>query len=966
MIRRHFWSAPVLAMALAWLGGLGTSRAQVLAKSTVPDVAIKEFALENGLKVILRQDKSVPRVNVIVAYHVGSKNESPGRTGFAHFFEHMMFRGTRHVPNYDKPLQEAGATSNAFTTEDMTVYFETVPSNFLERALYLEADRLAWLPTALEQEKFDTEREVVKNERRQSYENVPYGLAEETILANLYPAGHPYRWSVIGSMGDLSKATLADLKQFFAEFYHPANATLCLAGDFDPIQAESLIKKYFAPIQPGPKPKVIKPPKVTAVAKSVTLLDQVAQPRVYWTWPAVDENAPDAAPLELLGQIMSSGDASRLHERLVIKDQSATAVSLGLSGSEVDGYLQLTATVAPGHTLEEVEKAAAEEIAKIVANAPSQRELDRMKAQYELAAFTPLEDPQSLGFALAIGAAQYGDAKHFRKEIERVLAVTSDEIHATARKYLTQEKLRLVVQPAKMGEEKTPGVTGIGPVGSAESAPVQFREPAKSDVNWAQMPGPTDRPAFDPPQFEKRKLSNGLELWHAARDTPLVHLEIVMTGGTLDDPLGRDGLGSLTGRLFDKGTKAKTNRELTEAFELLGSTPSVSIGPDQSAVSLTLLPRSTGPALALLSEVLRQPRLEADEFERQKKQMLAALERGPDSPGYLAGRAFNKMLFGSDSRFGHPADGTVASLGRIELPDVAAFMKRFTNPAKAQIFVVGQLSTDQAVATVEAALSDWKTGDAPEPTIPKRPAEARTGQAGVVYLVDKPGAVQSVIRVGRRWKSRLDKPTYLPGQVGNYTLGGDFLSRLNQNLRERNGFSYGAGSNFAYIPGGDRWSVGTSVRADVTGAALKEIFAELDGLAAGGKAPLSEIDMKLAREALIQNFPEGFATPGSLLSSLQDLAEYGLDRAEWTTYIDRVSKVTDDEVRRVIADLIAADQRLVVIAGDRKLIEPQLKKAGFEKVIVIPLAELTDSKKPAAGEPAKKAARQPLLEGAGQ
>lgn len=954
------------AMGLVLWGCHGVGRAQAQTQSVVPDVAIREFSLENGLKVILRRDQSVPRVNVIVAYHVGSKNESPGRTGFAHFFEHMMFRGTRHVPNYDKPLQEAGATSNAFTTEDMTVYFETVPSNFLERALYLEADRLAWLPTALEQEKFDTEREVVKNERRQSFENVPYGLAEETILASLYPAGHPYRWSVIGSMGDLSKATLADLKQFFAEFYHPANATLCLVGDFDPKQAEDLVHKYFTPIAAGPRPRVVKPPVVKAAEKSVTLLDQVAQPRVYWTWPAVDENAPDAAPLELLGQIMSLGDASRMHERLVIKDQSATSVSLGLSGSEVDGYLQLTATVAPGHTLEEVEKAAAEEIAKIVAEAPSQRELARMKAQYELQAFTPLEDPQSLGFALAIGSAQYGDAKHFRKEIERVLAVTADQIHQTAQKYLTQPKLRLVVQPAKMGEEKTPAVTGVGPTGSAELAPVPVREPAKSDVNWALMPGPTDRPGFDPPQFEKRKLSNGLELWHATRDTPLVHLEIVMTGGTLDDPVGRDGLGSLAGRLFDKGTRGKTNRELTEAFELLGSTPSVSIGPDQSSIQLTLLPKNIGPALGLVSEVLREPRLEADEFQRQKKQMLAALGRGPDSPGYLAGRAFNKLLFGTQSRLGHPSDGTMASLGAIEMADVAAFLKKLTNPAKAQIFVVGQMTTDQAVATVEAALSDWKSEKSVDVAGPKRPAEVRTGEAGVVYLVDKPGAVQSVIRVGRRWKSRLDEASYLPGQAGNYTLGGDFLSRLNQNLRERNGYSYGAGSNFAYLPGGDRWSVGTSVRADVTGAALKEIFVELDGLAAGGKSPLSEVDMQLAREALIQNFPEGFATPGSVLSSLQELAEYGLDRVEWTNYIPRVAKLTDEQIRQVMAGLVSANQRLVVIAGDRKLVEPQLKKAGFEKIVLIPLEELTDAKKASDSEPAQKAARQSQPNGVAQ
>lgn len=947
-----FKSYSRIVFALIALGLCQSAGAQPSAKPVqVPDVETTEFSLANGLKVILRQDKSVPRVNVIVAFHVGSKNESAGRTGFAHFFEHMMFRGTKHVPNYDKPLQEAGATSNAFTSEDMTVYFETVPSNFLERALYLEADRLAWLPTALDQSKFDTEREVVKNERRQSYENVPYGLAEETILANLYPAGHPYRWSVIGSMGDLSKSTLADLKQFFGEFYHPSNATLCLVGDFDPKQAEGLIRKYFTPIKPGPKPQKLAPPEVKPLAKKVVLLDQVAQPRLYWVWPAVNENASDAPALELLGQILSSGEASRLHERLVVKDQSATSVSLGLNGSEVDGFMQLTATVAPSHTIDELEAAITDELSKIRKDAPSQREIERMKAQYELSAFQPLEDPQSLGFALAMGSAQYDNSKHFRTEIQRVLAVTADQVHAVAQKYLLDQKLVLVVEPAKKGEEKTPAVTGVGPIGSRESAPIQMREPAKSDVDWSIMPGPTDRQNFDPPTFEKRKLSNGLELWHSKRDTPLVHLEILIKGGTLDDPLGQEGLAQLSGRLLDKGTKQKTNRELTEAFELLGTTPQVAIGPDQSSVSMTLLPRSTKPALKLVSEVFREPRLESEEFDRQKRLMMASLQRGPDSPSYLAGRAYNKLLFGDKSRFGHPADGTVAALNQIKLADTAAFLQQLTDPAKGQIFIVGSMTIDEAVETVETALGDWKTLDIKRVEHPKRPTENRSGQAGVVYLVDKPGAVQSVIRVGRRWKSRMDATTYLPGQMGNYTLGGDFLSRLNQNLRERNGYSYGAGSSFGYIPGGDRWSVGTSVRADVTGAALKEIFIELDGLAKNGVKPLTEQDLGLARDALIQNFPESFATPGSVLSAMQELAEYGLGRDEWTTYLDRVTKISDDSVKQVLSEIVDRNQQLIVIAGDRKSLEPQLQAAGFTKIVVVPLKEITDVVKPAELEP---------------
>lgn len=924
------------------------SKANLLAQ--VPDVGTTEFSLENGLKVVLRPDKSVPRVNVVVAYHVGSRNERPGRTGFAHFFEHMMFRGTKNVPNYDKPLQEAGSSSNAFTTEDMTVYFETVPSNFLERALFIEADRLAWLPTALDQQKFDTEREVVKNERRQSYENVPYGLAEETILANLYPAGHPYRWSVIGSMADLSRASLDDLKQFFAEFYHPANATLCLVGDFDTASAEKLIRRYFSPIPAGPQPKKAVVPAVPRPEKVVELVDKVSVPRVYWVWPAVNENAPDAPALELLGQILSAGDASRLHERLVIRDQSATSVKLGFTGSEVDGNIQLEATVAPGRSLAEVEKAVAEELEKIRAAAPSQRELDRMKAQYELSAFSPLEDPQSLAFAMAIGSAQYGDSKQFRKDIERVLGVTAEQVHAAAQKYLTTEKLRLVVRPAKEGEEKSLAVTGVGPLpGGDTEIKREFKGPAASDIDWTRMPGPTDRPNYVPPAYETKKLSNGMELWFARRETPLVHLELVMEGGTIDDPAGKDGVGQLTGRLMDKGTKTKTNREMTEAFELLGSTPGVSVGPDQAGISLTLLPRNIKPALQLVREMLTEPRFEPEEFERQKTQMIAGLKRGPDSPGYLAARAYNKLLYGDKSRFGHPADGTMAAMAKLTLEDTRRFFDFVTNPGRTKIFIVGEMSLEDAANLAESTLGEWKTRPELAEMKSDRPGESTSAEAGVVYLVDKPGAVQSVIRVGRRWNSRTDAATYLPGQVGNYTLGGDFLSRLNQNLRERNGYSYGAGSAFGYIRGGDRWAVSTSVRADVTGAALREIFNELDGLAKTGKQPLTDEDLGLARDALVQSFPEGFGTPGGLLSAMQELAEFGLGRSEWASYITNVGKVTDEQVKTVMASLVDASRRVVVIAGDRKSVEPQLKKAGFEKVMIIPLAELTDAAGPQAG-----------------
>ena len=316
----------------------------------VPELAVETYTLPNGLKVALHRDPSVPRVTVAVAYHVGSKNEQAGRTGFAHFFEHMMFRGTKNVPNYDIPLQEAGTQTNAFTSEDMTVYHEAVPSEYLERALYLEAERLAFLPSALDKAKFDTEREVVKNERRQSYENQPYGLAEETILANVFPKGHPYSWSVIGSMKDLNGATLDDLKKFFAEFYHPANATLVLAGDFDADVAKTLIAKYFGPLGTGPKPKVIIAPPSKVAAKKIVLVDKVQLPRVYYAWPTIADDHPDSPALDMLSFVLAGGEASRMHKALVRDARIATDVSANSDTKESAGLFTIESTAAEATT----------------------------------------------------------------------------------------------------------------------------------------------------------------------------------------------------------------------------------------------------------------------------------------------------------------------------------------------------------------------------------------------------------------------------------------------------------------------------------------------------------------------------------------------------------------------------------------------------------------------------------------
>ncbi len=605
-----------------------------------PKLEIESYRLPNGLKVALHRDASLPRVVVCVAYHVGSKNERAGRTGFAHFFEHMMFRGTKNVPNYDIPLQETGAQSNAFTSEDMTVYFETVSSEYLERALYLEAERLAFLPTALDQAKFDTEREVVKNERRQVVDNVPYGLVEETLLARVFPKGHPYSWSIIGSMKDLSAASLDDLRSFFAEFYHPANATICLAGDFDPVRAKELIARYFGPLAAGPPPSSVQAQPAAARASHSELADEVKLPRIHWSWPGLADDHPDSPALGMLATVLAGGETSRLYKILVRELRLAKDVSADHDAKEIAGFFTLRATAAEGKTTGDIESEFQKEIARLRAEPPSAAELARGLARLETGLYGRLT--RALGRAMAIsgGLAQKDDPEYYRKDFARYFKVTPADIQHVASRYLTDDKVVLLVRPVKPGETKTE----LAPVGpdpnSARKATVGTRSPG-AGPDWSKLPGPARAQAFQPPPYVRRSLSNGIDLWISTwKLLPLVQVSLSVPVGTGDDPEGQAGLAHLTARLIDQGTASRTPTELAEEFEQLGTTVRVAADGDDTTVGVRVLARNLEPALTLLGEMLVSPRFDPKDFDRERTQQLASLLQGPDDVDWLAQRLF--------------------------------------------------------------------------------------------------------------------------------------------------------------------------------------------------------------------------------------------------------------------------------------------------------------------------------------
>ncbi len=891
----------------------------------VPQFPIESYVLANGLQVALSHDPAAPRTTVCVAYHVGSKNERAGLTGFAHFFEHMMFRGTKNVPDFDVPLQQAGGSPNAFTSEDMTVYFETVSNDYVKRALYMEAERMAFLSSALDQHKFDTEREVVKNERRQRMENQPYGLADEAISTYVYPKGHPYSWSVIGSMKDLNNATLDDLRQFFLEFYHPKNATLTMVGGFDTEVAKKWIATYFGPISRGPDVQRPTAATVMATARRVIQKDRVQFPRVYWTWPAVAESASDAPALDLLAMLLADGDASKLKHALVVQSQVAVDTDAANETSEIGGLFKITATVAEGKTVEEVEALIDKTLKHVQSSGVSDSELTRVKAKYRTDMLTGLTSPTQRAFVIAMGLAQHHDPHYYQSAFTRYESVTVRDIQRVAQKYLVNDKVVLVVEPVGADEEESKAALA-GPLpGEQQHEKLQPREHV-SGPDWATLPDATERKPFVPSAFQQGTLSNGLEVWMATWHTlPLVSTQLLVRTGSANNAAQQAGLAALTAELWDQGTQDLTSTQLAQAVDALGTSINVSSGTNTTRLGFTTESRSFAQMVELTGGMIAAPRFANDDFDREQKLQLSDLASGPDSASWIAGRVFPTLLFGVGQPYSLPRDGYNDTVEKLSIEQVRSFYADHFTPRNSVLIVVGDFEPDHVMKLLEDKFSTWQ-GVAPAD---HAPAAKPVSVAGTVYVVDKPGAVQSVIAVGRTWKGR-DDDSYLATRIGNRIFGGDFLSRVNQNLRQRNGFTYGARSVFRFYVHGSNWNLTTSVRAEVTGAALREVFNELRDV--GQKRPLTDAEVNVAKSAIMSTFPQSFETPSSIASSLGQLAIYQLPHDYYQTFLDRLQSTNAAATAKAMTELVDPSQIRTLVVGDRKIIVPKLKEAGFDSI----------------------------------
>lgn len=914
------WSVTPLVLLA---GGLAAS-GQAVREPEVPQFQVEQYALPNGLDVVLMPDHTTPTVAINLFYKVGSKDEQAGRTGFAHLFEHMMFQGSKNHPtDFIGPIEKLGAQINGTTNEDRTLYYEAVPANGLELALWLEADRMGFLLPALTQEKLDNQREVVKNERRQGVDNVPYGLAEEALLEALYPPGHPYHHSVIGSMADLSAASRQDVATFFRTYYAPNNCSLVVVGDFQPDEAKRLIAKYFGPIPRGPSPDRPQPrPAPLTAPKHITMTDRVTLGRTQLVWPTVPIGHKDEPALDVLTAILGGlGKESRLFRALMYDRQLAANVSAGHATKLLAGTLELNLYARPGQALDELTAIAQAEIERIKAEGPTAAEVEKVQTQQEARLVLGLQSVLSKSMLLSRSNGLLGNPLAYKDEMEALFRVTPDDVKRVANAYLTANRVRLDVTPGP--QAKRPPEVDVDRKGQVD---VVAEAPSISDsFDRSRMPEVVGVPAFTPPAIVRRTLSNGLEVLIVERhNLPILSLRLIARGGENLEPAGKEGLADLTTALMTEGTAAMTSLELAGALSDIGATLGASSDIESSALQLTTLTKHADRALGLFADVLLRPSFPEKELERLRKQKLAGLASRGDDAESVAGLVFAKVLYGREHPYGRvDSVKTVESLSR---DDVVAFHQRLFLPNNAALAVVGDTTPDAIVARLEAALKDWKPGTAPAaPSTPRPDPTSLT-----VYLVDKPGAAQSVLMAGLAGPPR-DTPDYFAITILNTVLGGQFSSRLNLNLREEKGYTYGAGSSFRFRRGPGPFIADAPVQTAVTKEALAEVMKELTDIR--GDRPPTEDEIAFARGNTIRSFPHIFESTFGVAQSLGSLVLHHLPDDYFATYQSRIKAVTPEQVRDAAQRYIDPKHLVIVVVGDRARIEPGLKQLPFVREI---------------------------------
>ena len=898
-----------------------------VAAAEVPEVRYDKTTLPNGLEVILVEDHRLPIVAVNIWFHVGPANEAPGLTGFAHLFEHMMFAGTRHLPRglADRLLEGAGATdSNGSTDYDRTNYYDTVPSNQLELALWVHADRMGYLLDVLDQAALSNQQDVVRNERRQSVENRPYGVVEEALNHALFPKTHPYYAAVIGSHADIQNAKLADVRDFFKRYYGPNNASIVIAGDIDKAKTRALVAKYFGSFKKSPPvvhPKVATP--AIARERRITVPDRVELPRLYMAWLTPPAFQPGDAELAVTAQILAGGKSSRLYKTLVYERQIAQEAAAAQNSNALTSTFIVDATARPGHEPSELETAIDAELKALRDTGPSEQEVERARNTIETAMLTSIEKLGGTG--LANQTNQYnqytGDPGYLPKDIERLRRVTAADVRRVAQAYL-QPNARVIVAGVPGKPELGPDVPAPPPPQVSKTGKTDRAAGINRDEAWRRTPPkPGPAPRFTLPQGDAFKLPNGLTvIVHPNPALPLVAAELVVKSGSDANPSDQPGLAGFTAQMLDEGTATRSAPRIADEIAQLGAFLGSGSTADASTVSLLAL-RSTFPqALDVLADVVLHPAFPTAEVERQRASRIGELTQQRDDPALVAVVAAAGALYGPDHPYGYGQLGTEQAIRATTREDLVRFWRRHYLPGNAALVVSGDITADELRTLATARFGGWERADAAVTSVGD-PA----GTKARLVVVDKPGTPQTSLRVTTIAAARRT-PDYPAMQVMNAALGGLFSSRINLNLREDKGYSYGVFSAFRYDRTPGPFTIAGSVRTDVTGASISEIFREVNGMRA---KPLPAAELAGARDSQVYSLPGQFETNSGIGASLAETFVFDLPADYWRTLPDRFRAVTAAQVQAAAQKYLKPDQLKVIAVGDRAAILPQLQKLGF-------------------------------------
>ena len=904
-------------------------------------IPFKKFVLDNGLTIIIHEDDSDPLVHVDITYHVGSAREELYKSGFAHFFEHMMFQGSENVADEEhfKIISDAGGTLNGSTNRDRTNYYQTVPSNQLEVVLWLEADRMGFFLDAVTQKKFEIQRETVKNEKGQNYDNAAYGRWSELTAETLYPFGHPYSWLTIGKLEDLDRVDVDDLKKFFMRWYGPNNATLTIGGNVTAEEVIPMVEKYFGVIPQGPEVENMNLDPVQLDAdRYVSYVDNnIRFPALLATYPTVPRFHPDEAPLDFLAQILGTGRSSYLFKKFILT-QKAIQASVFHPVSELAGEFTMFVLPFPGQTLADFEQEMRTILDEFAKEGVSDNDLTKIKASFESSFINGLTSVSGKVSQLADYQTIAGNANYIEDDLNRYLAVTKEDIMRVFNEYIYKKPGVLLSVLPNDGGATAPAAPdnyvaqkdGVNPFPTTDYSGLSYSRPEGDNFDRSVKPTPGTAPLVQVPDYWRASFENGIQLIGTeSNEVPTVNVQLYIKGGhELDayDPQ-KAGLASLTAALMNESTQNYSSEEISEELRLVASSISVSGGRSETVVGVSTLSKNLTRTMELLEEILYRPAFTEEDFNRVKQQQLESIRASYQNPAAVASQIYSRLLYGDEHIYSVPTSGLEETVSRITVEDVRSFYESYMSPEIAEVVVVGDITEEEALSSL-AFLNNWESKNVEIPDLP----EPKPGDYTKVYLMDKVGAPQSEIRIGYLSDMTYDATgEYFKTSLMNYSLGGAFNSRINLNLREDKGWTYGARSGFSGNDRGSQFTASAGIKASATDSAVVEFIKEIKGFQENG---ITDDELNFMRNSIGQRDARRYETPFQKAGFLGNIIRYDLDGSYVDQQADIIKNITREEINTLAKTYLNTDNAYILVVGDGASNRDKLKALGYEVVDV--------------------------------